>query len=160
MYTLNSLVAINGGSMAAARQVLEIGAGLVEAGGIGVFVDNGLIAHSADDWLELTRNRQDPQAVFFGFVKLSRWRGHLVSQGMHVMGQRDGTVERETDLDALEDFLRATCAKEHKWSDGETFKDERGTKFTLHSAAYPGGRLPPNHPTANPFGYWKLTRKN
>jgi hypothetical protein len=159
-YSLIALVAINGGSMTAARRILEIGAGLVEAGGIGVFVDNGLIAHSSNDWLELTQHRQDPQAVFFGFVNMARLRGHLVSHGMHVMGQRDGTVEHETNLDALEDFLRETCANECTWSEGETFQDERGTMFTLRNGEHPGVALPPSHPTANPFGYWKLIRKS
>jgi hypothetical protein len=141
--------------MKAAQWMLEAGASVVRAGGIGVFIDNSLLAHSGADWLELAENRSDPAAVFYTFVNVAKRGGDIVSHGMHVLGHRDGIVSME-DLSALEDFLRMTCAEQPAFGDGETFSDDRGSQFCLHGEE--DQIMFANHPINNPFGRWRLER--
>jgi hypothetical protein len=154
-YTMNVILMGPAGSMRAAQWMLEAGASVIRAGGIGVFIDNSLLAHSGADWLELAENKSDPAAVFYAFVNVAKRAGEIVSHGMHVLGQRDCIVSSE-DLSSLEDFLRMTCAEQPEFGDGETFSDEQGSQFCLHGEADSG--LAPDRPYSNPFGRWRLER--
>jgi hypothetical protein len=150
-------VAITGssGSMQGARQLLEAGAGLVRAGGLGVFIDNSVLAHSGTDWLELAENRHDPSAVFYTFVNVAKLGMEIRSHGMHVFGQRDAVVAQEVDLSALEDFLRKTSADSPEFAEGDCFTDQRGKRYKLHAES-DRGFFSPTHPVNNPYGRWRL----
>lgn len=142
------------GSMEAARQMLEAGAGIVRAGGVGVFIDNSLAAHSGSDWLELAENSEDPAAVFYTFVTIAKIGSHIRSHGMHVLGKKDAMANRLHVLSSLEDFLRMTTADEIEPQEGKTFFDRSGSHFRLHSES--NRAIYPNHPVNNPYGLWRL----
>ena len=153
-YALNVVVVGPAGSLMAAQYMLEAGASIVRAGGLGVFIDNSLLAHSAADWLELTENKTDSAAVFYAFVNVANRGNEIMSYGMHVLGQRDGIVNSE-DLSAMEDFLRMSCADQLEF-DAETFADQRGRQFCVHRESDRGPFAA--HPINNPFGRWRLER--
>lgn len=152
-YAMNVAVIARAGSMTAVQQVLKATAGLIQAGGFGVFIDNSLLAHSGSDWLELADNAHDPQAVFYAFVNLARLRDDIRSHGMHVLGQRD-SVAGQDHLPSLENFLRTTCANQTDWGNGATFADQEGRQFVLKGESDRGISL--NHPARNPYGRWRL----
>jgi hypothetical protein len=160
-YAMNAAVVAPGGSLAAAQRILEAVAGVVRAGGIGVFIDNCAVAHGGSDWLELAEHRHDPSAVFYTFVTIVKSGKDLVSYGMQVFGQRDAVIAHRTDLhDALssvEDFLRVRCADPQERVDGGRFCDEQGRQFRLRREPdrNPFGR---QHPMSNPYGRWRLER--
>src|SRR5207249_2340975 len=62
-YTVNVLLSGPGGSMPAARAmmqagaaVVQAGAAVVQAGGAGVFIDNSALAHGGQQWLGMTED--------------------------------------------------------------------------------------------------------
>ena len=149
-----------GGSLQAAQRMLEAGAALVRAGGVGVFIDNSASAHGAADWLEMAEHRDDPSAVFFAFVNIVKSGPNLLSYGMHQLGQRDAIIFHRGQVDAvlpsLEDFLRMTSAAELPLGEGEVFCDEQGRCFSLHREP-DSGMFEDAHPISNPYGRWRLT---
>jgi hypothetical protein len=152
----NSIAALIGpaGSMSAARLLLEAGAAVIRAGGYGVFIDNGCVAHTRSDWLELAEHRADSDAVFYAFVNFVRLKIGVMSRGMHVLGQRDARVARESELPALEDFLRMLCDDQPSVSAGQQFADKSGRRFKLRAERDRG--IFQNHPVNNPYGFWIL----
>src|SRR5437868_1490086 len=50
-YTVNVCLSGPGGSLAAARTMMQAGAAIVRAGGAGVFIDNSALAHGGQGWL-------------------------------------------------------------------------------------------------------------
>jgi hypothetical protein len=53
-YTVNIGLTGPGGSLQSALTMMQAGAGIVRAGGAGVFIDNSALAFGGNDWLELT----------------------------------------------------------------------------------------------------------
>lgn len=153
-YSMNAALAAPAGSLAAAQFLLEVGATLIQAGGMGVFIDNSVLAHAASDWLDLAEHRTNPDAVFWAFVNLTKSSGKIASHGMHVFGQRDAIVGGAADLNSLEDFLRMACVSQPKWAEGETFADKQGRRFCLRGEVDRG--MFPSHPMNNPYGRWRL----
>jgi hypothetical protein len=153
-YAMIAAIVGPAGSMDAARQMLEAGASIVRAGGVGVFIDNSLAAHSGSDWLELAENSEDPSAVFYTFVTIAKIGNHVRSHGMHVIGKKDAMANRLHALNSLEDFLRMTTAEEIDPQEGKLFSDRSGGHFRLHSES--GRGTYPNHPVNNPYGLWRL----
>src|SRR5262249_54048285 len=49
-YSVNVILSAPGGSMRAARTMMEAGAAVVRAGGAGVFIDNSALAHGGGHW--------------------------------------------------------------------------------------------------------------
>src|SRR2546422_2929055 len=66
-YTVNVFLSGPGGSMQAARRMMQAGAAVVRAGGAGVFIDNSTLAHGGRQWLEMTQDGR-PDALSFAFV--------------------------------------------------------------------------------------------
>ncbi|MCA9177740.1 MAG: hypothetical protein KDB14_24910 [Planctomycetales bacterium] len=164
-YRRNAAIVGRGGSLAAARHLLRVGATILRAGGAGVFIDNSLMSHGGADWLELDENSDDPLAVFYAFVNIIRGVEGFKSHGMHVFGQRDGVIDVEPSRDdgdleqaqlrAIEDFLRLSCCEERQWSAHEEFSDERGRTFHLEPLE-DASQFRPDHPVVNPYGRWQL----
>jgi hypothetical protein len=153
-YAMNAAVYGPAGSLNAAQHLLEAGAGLIRAGGLGVFIDNSVLAHVGSDWLELAEHRSDPDAVFYAFVNVVEAGTGILSRGMQVIGQRDGIVPQRGELNSLEEFLRGMCAELPEMGEGEVFADEEGRCFCLHGE--PDQGIFPNHPVNNPYGRWRL----
>ena len=97
-YTVNVLLSGPGGSMEAARTMMQAGAAMVRAGGAGVFIDNCALAHGGQAWLEMTEDG-GPDAMSFAFVAIIRGEAEVRTMGMHVLGLRDIVMNR-ADADA------------------------------------------------------------
>src|SRR5947199_5384859 len=96
-YTVNVFLSGPGGSMEAARTMMQAGAAMVRAGGAGVFIDNSTVAHGGHDWLAMTDDG-GPDALSFAFVAIVGGKTEVWTMGMHVLGLRDVVMKR-TDLD-------------------------------------------------------------
>ncbi len=68
-YTVNVFLSGPGGSMQAARTMMQAGAAVVRAGGAGVFIDNSALAHGGQHWLDMTDDGS-PDALSFAFVAI------------------------------------------------------------------------------------------
>src|SRR5438132_1019195 len=92
-YTVNACLLGPGGSMQAARTMMQAGAAIVRAGGAGVFIDNSTLAHGGRQWLEMTEDGS-PDALSFAFVAIVRGKTEVWTMGMHVLGLRDVVMKR------------------------------------------------------------------
>jgi hypothetical protein len=155
-YTVNVLLSGPGGSMQAARTMMQAGAAVVRAGGAGVFIDNGMLAHGGQHWLELTEDG-GPDALSFAFVAIVSGQADVWTMGMHVLGLRDVVMKREDieayDFDIVE-VIRYLSRGEKPIGDGHVLADLNGPRFqafTQDSAEELAGS-----PIHNPFGRLKL----
>ena len=155
-YTVNVFLSGPGGSMPAARTMMQAAAAVVRAGGAGVFIDNSAMAHGGRCWLEMTEDGS-PDALSFAFVGVVRGRTEVRTMGMHVLGLRDVVMKR-TDIEErgfdIVDVIRYLARGEKPIGDGHVIGDENGPHFrvfTQDSAAEGAGT-----PMQNPFGRLKL----
>src|SRR5207237_7511859 len=81
-YSVNVLLRGPGGSMQAARTMVQAGAAVVRAGGAGVFIDNSTLAHGGGHWLEMTEDGS-PDALSFAFVAVVSGQAAVWPLGMH-----------------------------------------------------------------------------
>lgn len=157
-YTVNMCLVGRGGSVAAARQILEAGAAVLAAGGAGVFVDNSGLAHGAGDWLTL-RDSADDGGVYWAFVGAVQNNDEVYSIGMHVLGFRDAIIPRtghaEFDFRTLHSFLGFTAFSGAKLSDGDVIGDTALPTFCIRDQE--DDRVEPSAPMFNPYGRWRLT---
>jgi hypothetical protein len=158
-YTVNVCLTGPGGSIAAAKQVMEAGAAVLATGGAGVFVDNSGIAHGGGDWLTLLDSADDGGA-YWAFVSAVHSDDELYSLGMHVLGCRDAIVPRtghdEFDFRTLHSFLGYTAFSGHVLSDGDMVGDAVLPNFRVH--AQEDDRVEEGAPMFNPYGRWRLAR--
>ena len=112
-YTVNVFLSGPGGSMQAARTMMQAGAAIVRAGGAGVFIDNSALAHGGQHWLEMTDDG-GPDALSFAFVAIVRGKAEVWTMGMHVLGLRDIVMKRadveEDGFDIIE-VIRYLCPR-------------------------------------------------
>jgi len=155
-YTVNVLLSGPGGSLAAARTMMQAGAAMVRAGGAGVFIDNSTLAHGGQNWLSMTDDGS-PDALSFAFVAIVRGQAEVWTMGMHVLGLRDIVMKRAdadaNDFDIIE-VIRYLSQGDKPVGDGHVFADLNGPRFqafTQDSAEGPVGS-----PIHNPFGRLKL----
>jgi hypothetical protein len=145
-----------GGSMQAARTMMQAGAALVRAGGAGVFIDNSGLAHGGQHWLEMTDDGS-PDALSFAFVSIIRGRADVYTVGMHVLGLRDVVMKRadvEADGFDIVEVIRYLSRGEKPIEDGHVIADLSGPRFrafTIDSEKTLAGS-----PMHNPFGRLKL----
>jgi hypothetical protein len=155
-YTVNVFLSGPGGSMQAARTMMQAGAAVVRAGGAGVFIDNSALAHGGRHWLEMTDDGS-PDALSFAFVAIISGQADVWTMGMHVLGLRDIVMKRadveEGGFDIIE-VIRYLSRGEKPVGDGHVIADLTGPRFQLFaqdSAAETAGT-----PMHNPFGRLKL----
>jgi hypothetical protein len=155
-YTVNVFLSGPGGSMQAARTMMQAGAAVVRAGGAGVFIDNSALAHGAGHWLEMTEDG-GPDALSFAFVAIVRGQAEVWTMGMHVLGLRDIVMKRaDVELGGFDiiEVIRYLSRSEKPIEDGHVIADLDGPRFrasTQDSAAELVGS-----PMHNPFGRLKL----
>lgn len=92
-YTVNVGLTGPGGSMKAALTMMQAGAAIVRAGGAGVFIDNGAVAHGGGHWIEMADDG-GPDAASFAYVGIVRGEQEVWTMGMHVMGLPDVVMRR------------------------------------------------------------------
>jgi hypothetical protein len=155
-YTVNVFLSGPGGSMQAARTMMQAGAAVIRAGGAGVFIDNSTLAHGRRDWLEMTEDGS-PDALSFAFVAIVRGQMEVWTMGMHVLGLRDVVMKR-ADIEAesfdIVEVIRYLSRGEKPVDDGHVLADLNGPRFqafTQCSAEELAGS-----PLHNPFGRLKL----
>jgi hypothetical protein len=155
-YTVNVLLSGPGGSMQAARTMMQAGAAVVRAGGAGVFIDNSTLAHGGGHWLEMTEDG-GPDALSFAFVAIVRGQAEVWTMGMHVLGLRDVLMKRaDVEVDGFDiiEVIRYLARDEKQIDDGHVIADLNGPRFQAFTQASAGElRGSPMH---NPFGRLKL----
>lgn len=155
-YSVNVLLSGPGGSMQAARTMMEAGAAVVRAGGAGVFIDNSAMAHGGGLWLGMAKDG-GPDALSFAFVALVGGREDVWTVGMHVLGLRDLVMKRAEveagDFDIV-DVIRYMCRGEKPVGDGHLIADLGGPRFQAFTQDSPGEFV--GSPAHNPFGRLRL----
>src|SRR5207253_4810171 len=119
-YTVNVFLSGPGGSLQAARTMMQAGAAMVRAGGAGVFIDNSALAHGGRHWLDMTDDG-GPDALSFAFVAIVRGQADVWTMGMHVLGLRDVVMKRsdiETDGFDIVEVIRYLSRGEKPINDG------------------------------------------
>ena len=157
-YTVNVFLMGPGGSLQAARTMMQAGAAIVRAGGAGVFIDNSALAHGGQQWLELTDDG-GPDALSFAFVAIVSGREDVWTMGMHVLGLRD-TVMKRNDIEAggfdIVEVIRYLVRGEKPIDDGHVLADWNGPRF--QAFAQGGAEEQAGSPMHNPFGRLRLVR--
>jgi hypothetical protein len=155
-YTVNVGLSGPGGSLDAARRMMEAGAAIVRAGGAGVFNDNSGLAHGGENWLYMT-DEGSPDAVSFAFVAIVRGQTEVWTMGMHVLGLRDVLMQR-ADVERggfdIVEVIRYLAGGEKPVADGHVIADLNGPCFQAFNAESPAKMA--GSPMHNPFGRLKL----
>lgn len=156
-YTVNVGLCGPGGSLEAARTMMQAGAAIVQAGAAGVFIDNSGLAHGGRFWREMTDDGS-PDALSYAFVSIVGNEQELWTMGMHVLGFPDivmHRVEMDEDAETLVEIIRYICSGEKPFEDGHVIVDETGPRF--QAAAAPGDERLADTPMHNPFGRLRLS---
>lgn len=155
-YTVNVFLSGPGGSLDAARAMMQAGAALVQAGGAGVFIDNSALAHGGRHWLEMTEDG-GPDALSFAYVAIVRGQADVWTMGMHVLGLRDVVMKRsdiERDGFDIIEVIRYLARGEKPIDDGHVIADLGGPRFRV--ALQDGSEAPAGSPMHNPYGRLRL----
>lgn len=155
-YAVNVFLSGPGGSLDAARTMMQAAAAIVEAGGAGVFIDNSTVAHGGQNWLAMADDG-GTDALTFAYVAIVGGRVDVWTMGMHVLGLRDVTMKRADmeahDFDIIE-VIRYLAQSEKPIEDGHFLADPKGPRFQAFvQESDPEMRNSPMH---NPFGRLKL----
>jgi hypothetical protein len=156
-YTINVTLSGRGGSMEAAHRIMKAAAAIIKAGGAGVFIDNGMLAHGGDVWLEMTEDGGF-DALSFAFVGIIRSNTDIWTAGMHVLGLRDIVLKRADiaeDYDIVE-LIRSIVKENHRIEIGHSVAGAHGTRFGCRAEDINPGRLA--IPMRNPFGRLRLSK--
>jgi hypothetical protein len=160
-YTVTVTLSGPGGSIDAARRMMRAAAAVVEAGGAGVFVDNGLLAHGGSDWRAMTEDGSS-DAVSFAYIAVVRSETELYTMGMHALGLRDLTMKptgAPDDDSEIVEVIRYLARGDKPIDDGHVIADLDGPRFQVsvqEPSDQPQGRLRRDSPMHNPFGRLKL----
>jgi hypothetical protein len=158
-YKVNICLTGDGGSISAAKRIMEGAAAVLSAGGAGVFVDNSGISHGATDWLTLFDSADDG-GVYWAFVSAVRSEDEVYSMGMHILGLRDAIIpstgNSEYDSRTLHSFLGYSAFSGATLRDGEVVGDAVLPTFCVRSQ--PDDRCERDAPMFNPYGRWRLER--
>src|SRR5262249_26043420 len=155
-YTVNVFLSGPGGSMDAARTMMQAGAAVIRAGGAGVFIDNSALAHGGQNWLEMTDDG-GPDALSFAFVSIVRGKTEVWTMGMHVLGLRDVVMKR-ADIEVggfdIVEVIRYLARGDKPVDSGHVIADLDGPRFQALADESPAELA--RSPMHNPFGRLKL----
>ena len=157
-HTFTLYLIAEGRSPEMAQKVLNVGCGLLQAGGIAVRVETTGKAHVAQDWFALAAAKNET-ALYHAFVTLIGSKGVFYSCGMHNLGYRDAIVKGDiTPNDAaqlLQTFLLYTLIEKPTLQDGHTFSETADSPYyRLRSVSCETYER--DHTFFNPFGMWQL----
>lgn len=156
-YSVNICLSGPGGSLDAARRMMQAADAIVQAGGAGVFIDNCALAFGGQLWRQMTDDASS-DAISFAFVGIVRSDTEVWTMGLHVLGYPD-IVMRRADADAHEqaiiEMIRCVAASTKPIGDGRLLADEHGPRFRV--AVEPSEIDSTDSPMHNPFGRWRLT---
>lgn len=153
-YTVNAFLSGPGGSLAAARTMMQAGAALVRAGGAGVFIDNSGLAHGGQHWLDLAEDGS-PDALSFAFVTIVAGKVDVWTMGMHALGLPDVLMKRaDADNFDIVEVIRYLARGEKPMGDGHLLADLDGPRFQAFAQDSPENLA--GSPMHNPFGRLKM----
>jgi len=160
-YSVNICLTGPGGSLEAARKMLEAGAAIIRAGGAGVFIDNCGLAHGGAAWIEMADDG-GPDAVSYATVAIVDSQHELWTLGMHIMGlpefilrRRDLESASETLVEVIRYAAANAAASDTAIDDGHALCDLDGIRY-LAKKTTTDERLA-GSPMDNPFGRLRLT---
>jgi len=151
-YRVNIALSGPGGSLDAARTIMQAGAAIVRAGGAGVFIDNSALAHGGDDWIAMTDDGS-PDAISFAFAGIIRGGLEIYTMGMQVMGLPDllmRTADVDEQSDTIVEIIRYVCGGDRPIDVGHVLADELGPRF--HVVAKVDDEFEPGSVMHNPYG--------
>lgn len=154
-YAVNIFLSGPGGSLDAARTMMQAASAIVRAGGAGVFIDNCGLAHGGQHWLDMTEHGS-PDALSFAFTAIVRGKTEVWTMGMHVLGLRDVIMNRadvEGGFDIV-DVIRYLARGDKPVADGHVIADLDGPRFQAFTQ--PSDEKFAGSPMHNPFGRFKL----
>lgn len=155
-YTVNIILIGPGGSLEAARAMMQAGAAIVRVGGAGVFIDNSALAHGGGDWVEMA-DEASSDALSFAFVAIVHGKKELWTMGMHVLGFPDLIMGRmDDDRETIVELIRYVAAGKKPVGDGHVLADARGTPRFRVTATTPDERTAAGA-MHNPFGRLRIT---
>ena len=155
-YKVNCTLGGPGGSMQAAQTMMRAAAAIIQAGGAGVFIDNGLVAHGGQQWLDMTEDG-GADALSFAFVGIVRGKTEAFTMGMHVLGLRDvvmNPADAESEDFGIIDVIRYLARGDKPVDDGHVLVDLDGPRFQAFVQKNAPGKV--GSPMHNPFGRLKL----
>ena len=151
-YSVNMGLMGPGGSIEAARTMMQAAAVMVEAGGAGVFIDNSGLAHGGEQWLDFAEDGS-ADALSFAFVSVVRGDTEAWTMGMHVFGLPEIKMRRadiEPTGDLIIDVLRYMCHSDKPVDKDHVLVLEDGQM--LHVTSKTDCEFPAGSPMYNPFG--------
>jgi hypothetical protein len=155
-YSVNIALCGRGGSMENALTMMQAAAGIVRAGGAGVFIDNSALAHGGQDWIAMTDDG-GPEAVSFAFVSIVRGSQDTYTMGMQVLGFSDLKM-RSSDVDErgemIVEIIRYICRGKRQIDVGHVLADELGPRFQVVSRE--NDDFAAGSPMHNPSGRLKI----
>jgi hypothetical protein len=155
-YTVAIALIGPGGSLEAARAMMQAGAAIVRMGGAGVFIDNSGLAHGGRDWIEMA-DEGSPDALSFAFVSIVSAQRELWTLGMHVLGFPDLIMSRgDDDRETMVELIRYVASGVKPLGDGHVLADKSGTP-RYRVTATTGDERTAAGPMHNPFGRLRLT---
>jgi hypothetical protein len=163
-YTVQVCLAGPGGSLVAAKRMMDAGSAILKTGGGGVFIDNSGNAHGSDDWFDLTNDPDNCEGgdwggVYWAFVATVGSQSEIWSMGMHVLGYRDVVMPRsgqgdEHDYNTLHEIVGYTYLSGRKMHHGDVIADLTGPRYEVFDEKVTG--IPAGNAMHNPYGRWRL----
>lgn len=157
-YTAKFILIGEGGSIDQAHRMMQAACAILEAGGVGVFIDNSALSHGRENWKSMTADGSS-DAISFAFVSIIGGSGRLRTMGMHVLGypELELTLDgNSTGEEAMISMIRYISSGAKAVGNGHVMIDESGTSYLATQSTQE--RLDPGNPMHNPFGHLKLTR--
>lgn len=123
-HTFTVYVIANVNGFEGLKEVVDVGAALLKAGGLAVKIETSGIAHTKDGWYQLAEN-QDYFPIYSHFVTLIGDEESYYSCGMKVFGLPDvaipSSIEIEEAADFLNNFNLYNLVEKPTFNNGETF---------------------------------------
>lgn len=145
-----------GGTRATAEAMIRASAALLDAGGLGVKVENSGLAHPVEKWRALVANLYLFSAHEALVVYVTGEQ--IYSCGMHLLGLPDAITagsDRAAGVELLRVFTRYLFFEAPELRDEQTFAAD--AEAPLYRLQRDGGvTYPADSLFANPDGYWRL----
>jgi len=123
-HTLTVYVRANVNGFEGLKEVVDVGAALLKAGGLAVKIETSGIAHSKDGWFQLVENK-DYFPIYSHFVTLIGDEESYYSCGMKAFGLPDvvipSSITPEEAADLLNNFNLYNLVEKPTFKNGETF---------------------------------------
>lgn len=141
--------------------VIDVGAGLLKAGGFAVKIENSGVAHSKEVWLEL-QNNHEYSLIYSHFVNLVGDNDLFYSCGMQLFGLPDvitmSNLASQDAADLIDHFNLYNLVERPTINNGETFSIGQNTPITKIKLS-DDSRFDKDNLFYNKFGLIELRKK-